>query len=726
MIRSHLPRLTINARLLIAAMVFFVPVVVMAYFIVSGLNANIDFSVLENKGLDFERPLADALVAIESLGHGDDEAMARVVDAAMERLASLSPEYASLSLDAEGARLHRGCVPIERLVAEWRDLRERWDEASRARLVDDLFTAIVYVGNTSNLILDPDLDSYYSMDCVVVFLPTAIKRLYEIDALARKAMEAKDAAAERETSRELGIASAFLRRDDRDQILASISTVLAEDKNFYGVSRSLQERIPPLAEAYGIEASEFAGTLDSSASLGRLDDPARYEAAWRGSMEAMVGLFDALAQELRTLIDLRIRSYRRKIAFAVFASVASVVFAFLVLALMDKGIVSSISAIKGVTRRIAESLDLTDRIAVERLGRNTELGGLGEDINSLVSRLMELLGSLASTQDRLSEIGQGLGASASSTQAAVERIVGTVDAVLTKIKYQARCVVDSAGAVARVDSGIGRLDNAIAEQSAGVTEASASIEQMAGNIDSISASIEKLAERFDRLMDAADTGRATQSSAETMIGRISERSDALLEANEAISAIAGQTNLLAMNAAIEAAHAGDVGKGFAVVADEIRRLAETSSEQAGTVRAGMDQVKETIDRVVGSSREAQAAFDCVAGMIGDLRDVIGMIRGRLAEQRAGSAQMLETIRALNELTAGVRGDSSEMRRGNSEVIDSVTRLESVSSEIVGEIEVMASDARTIEANAKTASSMAESTWRAIGETKTVAANFKVR
>jgi methyl-accepting chemotaxis protein len=724
--RAQLPKLTINARLLIAAVVFFIPAVVMAYFIVSGLQASIDFSVLENKGIDFERPLTDALVAVERMGRGDDAAETAAVDASMARLTSLSAEYPSLALDDEGAKLHHGCVPIERLVAEWAALRARWDGDARNRLAADLFAAVVYVGNTSNLILDPDLDSYYSMDCVVVYLPTAILRLAEIDARAQRVIGAKDRSAERGGLRELGISSAFLERDDKEQIVASINTVLAEDKNFYGVSQGLQKRIPPLASEYEAKTLDLAGILNSWSSGGSIPDPGRYRAAWNGAMDATIGLYDPLSEELRTLIDTRVESYRSKIILAVVASIASVLFAFIVLALMDKGIIASISAIKGVTRRIAESLDLTSRIAVERLGQNTELGRLGSDINSLVARLMELLGSLKSTQDRLSEIGEGLGTSASSTQAAVERIVGTVDAVRMKIKFQAKCVADSAGAVARVDSGIGRLDCAISEQAASVTEASASIEQMVGNIGSISTSIEKLADQFDRLWDAADTGRATQSAAEARIGKISQQSDALLEANEAISAIASQTNMLAMNAAIEAAHAGEVGKGFAVVADEIRRLAETSWEQAGTVRAGLDQVKESIDHVVGSSREAQAAFDCVAGMIGDLRNVIGEIRAGLAEQRTGSSQMLETIRALNELTVGVRGDSSEMRRGNSQVIDSVTRLESVSSEIVGDIEEMAADTQTIEANARGASIMAEGTWRAIGETKTVAANFKVQ
>jgi len=715
-------KLTISAKLLAAAVVFFIPIAVMTYFIVSGLQASISFSALENEGLDFERPLTDALAAMARLGPEVDGEPAAAIDAAMAKMKALSGEYRALALDPVGAKLHEGCVPIERLDSEWASLKDSRSEGTRDELASDFVSAIAYVGNTSNLILDPDLDSYYAMDCVVVYLPAAIQRLA---AIREAAARAPGKGGGQEELRALGLHSAFLAQVDRESIVSAVKTVLGEDKNFYGLSPSLQKRIPPLAETYGARAQTLAELLDSWAAGRPRPSPEGFASAWNGALDATIGLYDPLSEELRTLIDTRVAAYRAKVLLAVAASAASILLAFLVLLVADRGIVASIATIKRDTRRIAESLDLSGRIAVAELGPRTELGLLGLDINSLVARLMDLIASLKAAQDQLSSIGDGLGASAEGTRAAVGRITGSVDEVRDKAAFQARCVADSAGAVAQVTAGIERLDSAITEQAASVTEASASIEEMVGNIGSISASIDRMAGEFGALASAAEEGRATQAEADERIGEISERSEVLLEANDTIASIASQTNLLAMNAAIEAAHAGEVGKGFAVVADEIRRLAETSAGQAGAVKGELTQVKTGIDEVVASSRAAQTSFDRVARMIGEMGALVQEVRGAIAEQRVGSAQILEALRSLNELTGGVRADSSEMSQGNERIVEGMKRLEAASTSISDSMERMAASAEEIGENSKAVSDLAESTWRAIGDTRAVTERFKI-
>jgi len=714
----------ISTRLALAAIVFFVPAAVMTYFIVSGLQATIDFASLEIKGLDFERPLGDAMAAAARLGPGMDEQAGRTIDTAMARMKSLSGEYRILALDPEGIRLHEGGVRIDHAASEWDRLSRSWSPEMRDQLSGDLFSLVSYVGNTSNLILDPDLDSYYAMDVVVVYLPTAIKRLSSIRAAADAALGTDRVAAE-DARRRLGVLAAFLKQDDRDLIVSSIKTVLGEDKNFYGTSPSLQSRIPPLSQAYSEKTAALADLLEDWFSGRAKPSADEFGAAWSSALDASTALFDPLSEELAVLLGIRIAAYQGKVLIALAASTASILLAFLVLLLVDKGIVSSIAAIRGSTKRISESLDLSERVAIDELGERTELGILGADVNSLVASLMGVISGLKSAQAQLSSIGDELGASSAGTRVAVARISERVEGVRGKARYQTGCVSDSSLAVDQVTAGIERLDAAISEQAASVSEASASIEQMVGNIGSISTSIDRMAQEFHGLASAADEGKATQSAADERIGVITERSKALVEANEIIATIASQTNLLAMNAAIEAAHAGEVGKGFAVVADEIRRLAETAADQAFSVQNELSQVQAAIDEAVASSGDAQASFERVARKIEEMGSFVEEVRRAIDEQRLGSTQVLEALRALNELTSSVRTDSSEMSTGNAKVLEGMKRLEAASSEIASSMEEMAESARAIAANAESTTGIVEATHAAIGSARIVTDKFKV-
>jgi methyl-accepting chemotaxis protein len=253
---------------------------------------------------------------------------------------------------------------------------------------------------------------------------------------------------------------------------------------------------------------------------------------------------------------------------------------------------------------------------------------------------------------------------------------------------QGQCVSESSSAVEEIARTIENLDDLIASQSAAITEASASIEQMVGNIGSVSNSVGIIASSFEAISSASDEGVSLQQTAGERVAEIATLSDTLLEANQVIAAIASQTNLLAMNAAIEAAHAGEAGKGFSVVADEIRRLAETSTAQSKSISSGLKNVQAAITSVVDTSRRTSESFSGLAEKIRKTGDLVREVGSAMVEQKEGSSQILLALKSMNEISDQVRSGSKEMSEGNASILDAIARLKTSGQEIDGSVDLV--------------------------------------
>jgi len=329
---------------------------------------------------------------------------------------------------------------------------------------------------------------------------------------------------------------------------------------------------------------------------------------------------------------------------------------------------------------------------IEALGREDEFGQLIADVATLKERTASMVARIGQESDRLAETGEELSANMVQTSHAVANITDNISSVKDESIGQAAGVAMAHAAIDEIVAVIKRLGSCVDSQSACVDESSSSIEQMVANIKSVTQVLQKNASSVERLMASSESGRNGLAEVSAMIQEISRDSEGLMEAGDVIQKVASQTNLLAMNAAIEAAHAGESGRGFAVVADEIRKLAEDSGEQGKAITAVLRKLKASIDKMAESSGAARNQFETVYEAAKIVTDQEGVIFNAMTEQSSGSGEILTAIEQINKLTCQVKEGSEEMLLGSGELLEEMARLTVTTQQITDRMNEMASGA----------------------------------
>ncbi|MCL2232207.1 MAG: methyl-accepting chemotaxis protein [Treponema sp.] len=366
--------------------------------------------------------------------------------------------------------------------------------------------------------------------------------------------------------------------------------------------------------------------------------------------------------------------------------------------------------------------DLTRRLP-ER--GDDEIARASRSFNKTMEELGKMIALVKDQAGTLSEIGNDLASNMTETASAMNEIAANIQSTKGRVLNQSASVTQTNATMEQVTVNINKLNNNVERQTGAVAQAASALEQVMANIQSVTATLSRNAASVEALKESSETGRTSLQEVAEDIQEIARESESLMEINSVMENIASQTNLLSMNAAIEAAHAGDAGRGFAVVADEIRKLAESSGEQSKTIGSVLKKITGSMSKITRSTDNVLNKFEAIDEGVHTVAQQEGVIRNAMEEQSQGSKEVLEASGIVGEITQQVKGESVEMLEGSKEVINESKNLERVTQEITSGMNEMAVGAEQVNKAVNAVNELAGRTQENIATLAQAVARFRV-
>lgn len=366
--------------------------------------------------------------------------------------------------------------------------------------------------------------------------------------------------------------------------------------------------------------------------------------------------------------------------------------------------------------------DLTDRLAVKK---NNEVGRIMMNLNTAIENNHTMICLLKDEADKMNSIGSQLSSSMEETAAAIKQIGENVKGVKEKAMSQAAGVTETVATVEQINGRLSRLVSSIEMQTESINESSVVITRMAENTVKIAKTLDQNNELIKTVYGQTKVGKDGARTANEIVKQIAEKSASLLEASQIIQNIASQTNLLAMNAAIEAAHAGESGKGFAVVADEIRKLAEGSNLQGKQIAAVIKETTEIIHNITEAGSRAEKTFIDVYELVSQISEKEDSILEVMREQEENGKQVLDAIKRINDVTSEIDSASAEMLEGGNQIGQEMQKLAEITLETTDSMNEIASGADQITIAVKEVSDITQKNKASIENLSNEVSKFKV-
>ena len=328
----------------------------------------------------------------------------------------------------------------------------------------------------------------------------------------------------------------------------------------------------------------------------------------------------------------------------------------------------------------------------------SELGVLTKSINIMKNSTKDIIKKISSSTNTIMDSSKQLTGFMKEAKENTIDISNIVEEIENDTKEQGEEIQKSNGAVDKIIENIENLNSAVKTQTGAIEEASAAVEEMIKNVESVSKILEKNNSNVEGLSKASEIGRNIVQETVKASQDILSQMKVLSEASKAIQDISSRTNLLAMNASIEAAHAGNAGKGFSVVANEIRKLSNQSKVQGDQINKTLKDFSESVIQIINEIDKISDSFLSIYNFAQIVQEQERIISSAMEEQNAGNKQVFESVKSINEATELVNSGSVEMSGNGKEIKNITSKFNTFSEKIARDVQKVKSLSEKITKN----------------------------
>ena len=406
--------------------------------------------------------------------------------------------------------------------------------------------------------------------------------------------------------------------------------------------------------------------------------------------------YDDINVELQQ-IENEVRTHFSKLLLYIFETMAVVLVAAIFVSLFfSKKFSKPIEETARILEKMAAG-NLTLRLSAEK-GKN-EISKMRRSINAFTESINKMVAVSKQNIISLSKVAENLNENSSGISSEIKQISDNSSELADQAKTQLETISLTVDTMGKMSSITNQLSAQIHDQNNDLSQSSAAVEEMISNIKSITENIDKFGNSFNQFSSDSEDGKNKIENVINLIESVSAESKKLLDTNKVIEDVAQQTNLLAMNAAIEAAHAGEAGKGFAVVAEEIRKLSESTTKQSHYIKQTLSSVIENINEVTNAATSAGLTFGEIVNQISSDDSLITEIRSSMEEQSIGSKQIVDALGNIKETTHTIIENSKQMNSGIENVVAQVKELENAAKNLSSKTDEIKKSTQIINSNA---------------------------